>query len=136
MENRFIIFGAILTALALLPGAQAVSPTPDGCYPNFTTAEGCNALRSLTTGGGNTALGWYSLFSTSTSNFNTTGAVCYRTSATINGWGCYNFDGRTLQVNDTAVACGAMPLPAKWSDGYTYFSVTGGTYPWAGIYAW
>jgi hypothetical protein len=75
-------------------------------------------------------------FTGNTNTFNTAGAVCYRTSATINGWGCYNMEGRTLQVNDTAVTCGAMPLPARWSDGYTYFEVTAGTYPWAGIYAW
>ena len=37
------------------------TPTPDPCYPNFTTAEGCDALNSLTTGAGNTALGWQSL---------------------------------------------------------------------------
>ena len=54
-----------------LPQAQAISPTPDGCYPNFTTAEGCKALNSLTTGAGNTALGWYSLFGNSTGSFNT-----------------------------------------------------------------
>jgi Chaperone of endosialidase len=71
MQNRHIIFGAILSAFVFLPGAQAVSPPPDGCYPNFTTAEGCNALGSLTTGAGNTGVGWYSLFSNTTSNFNT-----------------------------------------------------------------
>jgi hypothetical protein len=71
MQNRHIIFGAILSALAFLPGVQAVVPAPDGCYPNFTTAEGCNALNSLTTGAGNTGVGWYSLFSNTTGNFNT-----------------------------------------------------------------
>ena len=71
MQNRHIIFGAILCALAFLPGAQAVNPAPDGCYPNFTTAEGCNALKSLTTGAANTGVGWYSLFSTTTGNANT-----------------------------------------------------------------
>jgi len=50
---------------------QAVNPPPDGCYPNFTTAEGCNALQNLTTGAGNTGVGWYSLFGTSTGGFNT-----------------------------------------------------------------
>src|SRR4030095_16491130 len=39
------------------------TPIPDPCYPNFTTAEGCDALSSLSTGAGNTALGWQSLFS-------------------------------------------------------------------------
>jgi hypothetical protein len=51
--------------------AQAVVPAPDGCYPNFTTVEGCNALQSLSAGAGNTGLGWRSLFSDSTGNFNT-----------------------------------------------------------------
>ena len=42
---------------ALLPQVQALSPTPDGCYSNLTTAEGCGALKLLTTGAANTALG-------------------------------------------------------------------------------
>lgn len=56
---------------ALVPPARSISPPPDGCYPNFTTAEGCNALAGLTTGAGNTAVGWYSLFSVDTNSFNT-----------------------------------------------------------------
>ena len=60
-----------LTYFLLSPISQAVSPPPDGGYPNFTTAEGQNALQSLTTGPGNTALGWRSLFSDSTGSFNT-----------------------------------------------------------------
>ncbi len=63
-----------LVALAyfeLSPASQAVSPPPDGGYPGLTTAEGTNALKSLTTGVGNTAAGWYSLFANSTANFNT-----------------------------------------------------------------
>ena len=71
MQNRHIIFGAILSTLAFLPGAHAVVPPPDGCYPNFTTAEGCKTLNALTTGMGNTALGSYSLFLNTTGNFNT-----------------------------------------------------------------
>ena len=50
---------------------KPVSPAPDGCYPNFTTAEGCNALNALSTGAGNTGLGWRSLFSVGDGNFNT-----------------------------------------------------------------
>jgi hypothetical protein len=60
-----------LLSLVLLPKAQAVSPPPDGCYPGFTTAEGCNALNSLGSGAGNTALGWYSLFLDTTGSYNT-----------------------------------------------------------------
>src|SRR5438876_3585890 len=74
MKNRSTILMAILAVLAclaLLPGARAISPAPDGCFPNFTTAEGCDALSLLTIGAGNTALGWRSLFANSTGNFNT-----------------------------------------------------------------
>ena len=58
-----------LICFGLLTKAEAAAP--DGCYPNFTTAEGCDALRLLTTGAGNTGLGWRSLVSNSTGNFNT-----------------------------------------------------------------
>ena len=78
-------------------------------------------------------------FTSTTNNFNTTGAVCYRTSQTVNGWGCSNFAGRTVSVNGGAATatCGAGPFPLpKWSDGYTYFSATAGSYAWASIYVW
>src|SRR2546430_16330329 len=59
-----------------MQAAPQVLPTPipgnpDGCYPGFTTAEGCKALHNLTSGAGNTGVGWYSLFGTSTGNFST-----------------------------------------------------------------
>jgi hypothetical protein len=60
-----------LVCVGLLTGAQAVVPPPDGCYPGFTTAEGCNALNFLTTGAGNTGVGWYSLFLDTTGSYNT-----------------------------------------------------------------
>jgi hypothetical protein len=60
-----------LACFALSPQMQALSPPPDGGYPNFTTAEGDNALKALTTGVGNTAIGTFSLFSVTTGNFNT-----------------------------------------------------------------
>jgi hypothetical protein len=50
-----------VVCFALSPTLQAVVPPPDGGYPNFTTAEGTNALKNLTTGVGNTATGWHSL---------------------------------------------------------------------------
>src|SRR6266511_122 len=50
---------------------QAVVPAPDGGYPNFTTAEGQNALLHLTTGTANTAVGWLSLENVTTASFNT-----------------------------------------------------------------
>jgi len=43
---------------AVSPTAQAqLSPPPDGGYPNHNTAEGDDALFSLTVGGDNTAIG-------------------------------------------------------------------------------
>jgi hypothetical protein len=66
----------VLVCLTLSPRVQAVVPPPDGGYPNFTTAEGQNALFSLTTGVANTAIGWSSLRSNTTGSYNTaTGAA-------------------------------------------------------------
>src|SRR6476661_8194459 len=64
-----ILMGII--CILLLPRAQAVAPPPDGCYPGFTTAEGCLALQNLTTGTGNTGVGWRSLFLVGGASFNT-----------------------------------------------------------------
>jgi arabinogalactan endo-1,4-beta-galactosidase len=72
-------------------------------------------------------------------NLNTTGAVCLRTAATVQGWGCSNFDGRTVKVNGgtPSTSCGGGPLPlAKMADGYTYFAVSAGAYAWASLYYW
>src|SRR5438094_664163 len=82
--------GFLLIALAwfaLSPPAQAVTPPPDGGYPGFNTAEGSNALFSLTTGtentatgaaalrlsngSGNTAIGAFALFNNATAELNT-----------------------------------------------------------------
>jgi hypothetical protein len=65
----FVVFGCAF--IAFLPRTQAVSPEPDGCYPNYTTAEGCNALQFLGTGAGNTGIGWHSLYSVGDVNYNT-----------------------------------------------------------------
>jgi Chaperone of endosialidase len=58
-------------AVQLVPNAFGVVPPPDGGYPNFTTAEGTRALQNLTSGAGNTGVGWYSLFSVTDAGFNT-----------------------------------------------------------------
>src|SRR5947207_12842628 len=66
---------AILVTLALLcvslQTSRAVVPPPDGCYPGLTTAEGCNALASLTTGIANTAVGWFSQHAVMGGSYNT-----------------------------------------------------------------
>jgi hypothetical protein len=66
-----LIIVAIACVAADAPKAHAVVPPPDGGYPGFNTAEGTNALKNLTTGVGNAAVGWYSLFSNTDGSFNT-----------------------------------------------------------------
>src|SRR5213080_1179388 len=65
----------------------AVVPAPDGGYPGNNTAEGTNALFSLTSGIDNTALGFEALFSNTIGDFNTAegfGALFNNTSGTQN----------------------------------------------------
>src|ERR1041385_455299 len=69
--NGAFYIALVLACLALCPMARAVVPAPDGGYPNFNTAEGSNALKNLTTGVGNAAVGWYSLFSNTDGSYNT-----------------------------------------------------------------
>jgi hypothetical protein len=60
-----------LACFALSPAARAVDPPPDGGYLNFTTAEGEDALFSLTTGEFNTAIGFHALWNNTTGSANT-----------------------------------------------------------------
>jgi trimeric autotransporter adhesin len=69
ISSFFFIFA--FGAFAVFQTAQAVSPPPDGGYPRGNTAEGQNALFSLTSGGYNTAVGFFSLKSDATGSFNT-----------------------------------------------------------------
>jgi hypothetical protein len=68
--------GLVLMALpffgfSLSPASLAVTPAPDGGYANNNTAEGTNALKSLTTGFANTAIGFEALFNNTTAFNNT-----------------------------------------------------------------
>jgi hypothetical protein len=56
---------------AVSQNAQAVVPPPDGGYANQNTAEGTDALFSLTTGFENTAVGAQALYSLTTGAVNT-----------------------------------------------------------------
>jgi hypothetical protein len=57
--------------VVLVPVARAVSPAPDGGYPNGNTAEGSGALFSLTNGFWNTALGQQTLYHDTSGSYNT-----------------------------------------------------------------
>ena len=74
MKTMARLLPILLTLLSLpLAGhkSQAVSPPPDGGYSGNNTAEGQNALLSLTTGVNNTAVGWFSLKSNRNGQLNT-----------------------------------------------------------------
>ena len=66
-----LVLFALLAYFAPTLGVRAVVPPPDGGYPGGNTAEGQNALLSLTAGGFNTAVGFLSLRSDTTGSFNT-----------------------------------------------------------------
>src|SRR5258707_999769 len=60
-----------LACFAFSPAARAVLPAPSGGYPGNNTAEGDDALFSLTTGTFNTAIGFNALYSNTEGYFNT-----------------------------------------------------------------
>lgn len=77
-RRGILLAGLSLASFAFLPAAPGVNPPPDGGYAGNNTAEGTNALFSLTSGTSNTALGYKVLFSTTTGDNNTavgTGAL-------------------------------------------------------------
>ena len=114
MKNQTITFTAILLTLgcfAFLSQMQAVSPPPDGCYSGFTTAEGCNALQNLTSGVGNTGVGWRSLFLNSQASFNTgvgAGALILNNGDSNTAVGAVALLLNTSGTQNTAVGTDAM----------------------------
>jgi len=110
-SKAFIIVIATVSCLALSPIAQAVTPAPDGCYPGFTTAEGCNALSLLGSGAGNTGVGWYSLFLVGAGNFNTgvgAGTLALNTADSNTAVGAAALLLNTSGVENTAVGTDAL----------------------------
>jgi trimeric autotransporter adhesin len=84
-----------LACFALSPAAQAVAPAPGGGYPGQNTAEGDDALFSLTTGVSNTAIGFDALFSNAGGFGNT-------------GVGSSALRGNTGGIDNTAVGAAAL----------------------------
>jgi len=120
----FVVFTLICSALS--PRAQAVVPAPDGGYPNFTTAEGDNALKALTTGIWNTAVGTFSLFSVSTGNFNTAvgaGSLALNTGDSNTATGAAALLFNTLGAQNTAVGTAALE-----SNSYGNFNTATGAF--------
>ena len=103
----------VLAALALSPTAQAqLSPPPDGGYAGDNTAEGTDALFSLTTGTENTAIGFDALNSNTTGDSNTaTGSIALSSNTTgvrntANGFAALN--SNTTGERNTATGRAAM----------------------------
>src|SRR5258708_2003357 len=88
--RRPLRYGFVLIALALVLAWLAISPTtraqlspaPDGAYPSGNTAEGADALFSLTTGVYNTAIGADALFFNATGSYNTANGAFTLTNGT------------------------------------------------------
>jgi uncharacterized coiled-coil protein SlyX len=76
LTTRLLRHGCLLLTLMLTlatfgPVARAqLSPAPDGGYPGENTAEGDDALFSLTFGGANTAIGWQALYNNKGGDWN------------------------------------------------------------------
>src|SRR4030095_12790355 len=71
LKSRTLVFLVALTCFALSPGSKAVNPAPDGGYPGGNTAEGSDALLSLSSGTNNTAIGADALANNVSGNDNT-----------------------------------------------------------------
>jgi endoglucanase len=131
--------GTSVTVTAAAASGSTFAGWSGACTGTGTCTVSMTAARSVTatfnTTGTNTPCANPITFAGNTGNFNTTGAVCYRTSATVNGWGCSNFDGRTLTVGGEARTCGQLPL-TRSGDGFIYFSATAGSFPWASLFTW
>jgi len=96
--------------------AQAVDPPPDGGYPNGNTADGTNALFSLTDGAENTAIGASALASNTTGNSNT-------------GIGFHALVSNTTGVNNTATGVQALASSTAGSNNTAsgYFALASST---------
>jgi hypothetical protein len=126
-----ILTSLILTGLCFCQTALAaadVNPPPDGGYPGFTTAEGQNALKNLAGGLGNSAFGWYSLFSVTSANYNTAvggGTLALNTGEANTATGVASLILNTAGARNTANGAGAMVWNSTGNDntGVGYFSL-------------
>src|SRR5215470_16990079 len=117
LRSGLFLIPLLLAAFTLSPTTQAqLSPPPDGGYAGDNTAEGTDALFSLTTGTENTAIGFDALTSNTTGDSNTaTGSIALESNTTgvrntANGYVALNSNttgerntatGRAALVNNT-----------------------------------
>ena len=106
-----LVLFALLNYFAATLGVEAVIPAPDGGYPGLNTAEGENALFSLTTGTGNSAVGAFSLFSNTEGSLNTAvgiGTLLFNVESENTAIGTAALILNTTGLNNTAVGSRAM----------------------------
>ena len=120
------LFVLVLACFALRQSAHAVVPSPDGGYPGANTAEGTDALLSLTTGQNNTAVGINSLSSITTGGRNTAiGAGALR----FNNGGENTAVGfQALFNNTTGISNTANGYQALFSNKEGFFNTANGAF--------
>jgi hypothetical protein len=94
------------------PEIPQEAPTAPGiALPGFNTADGQNALASLTTGSANTAVGWFSLSSDTDGSFNTgvgAGTLLFNTASENTAFGAAALLFNTTGSQNTAVGAAAL----------------------------
>jgi Chaperone of endosialidase len=114
LRRGLLIIPLAFACSALSPAAHALlpPPRPDGGYPNNNTAEGDNALFSLTTGTDNTANGFAALVNNTSGSFNTasgSGALYSNTGGVDNtATGFEPLFSNTTGSNNTATGLQAL----------------------------
>ena len=108
----FLLIALALACFALSPTARAVTPAPDGGYPNQNTAEGDNALLNLSTGSDNTGIGFAALQSNTIGRDNTANGWQALVNNTTSGGNIANgedaLQSNTTGVENTATGAGAL----------------------------
>jgi uncharacterized coiled-coil protein SlyX len=113
-RRGYLLIAVALCCFALLPAQKAfgVSPAPDGGYLGQNTAEGDNALFSLTSGGNNTAIGYRALYSDTTGEENTANgyqALALNTTGFLNtATGVAALFNNTTGLGNTATGSSAL----------------------------
>jgi hypothetical protein len=117
-KRGLLLIPLVLACFALLPRAQGQetpellpAPPPDGAYTGFNTAEGLNALLSLSTGQLNTAMGFNTLrLDTSGSSNTAVGAqaLLHNNGSSNTAVGVNALVNNTTGTLNTAVGQGAL----------------------------
>jgi endosialidase-like protein len=110
-RSALFLISLLITCAAFPHTANAVNPPPDGGYPGGNTAEGQDALLSLTTGIYNAAVGLYSLRQNTAGSFNTAigaGTLLVNTADDNTATGAGALLNNTTGTNNTATGEAAL----------------------------